>query len=77
MSRMIVVNLPVQYAAALAVVMLAALCGTAAGQGSRRPAIRRQKSEIGRGWNNHGSDMIAGSHECIQGRVNLRSIKAD
>lgn len=32
MSSMVVVNLPVPYAAALAVVMLGALCKTAVGQ---------------------------------------------
>src|SRR5262245_20127960 len=47
MSRMIVVNLLVQYAAALAVVMLVAPCGTAAGQAfAGREKLRAQSNEF-------------------------------
>src|SRR5215510_6778218 len=47
MSRMIVVNLLVQYAAALAVVMLVALCGTAAGQAfAGREKLRAHSNEF-------------------------------
>ena len=47
MSRMIFVNLPVQYAAALAVVMLVALCGTAVGQAfAGREKLRAHSHEF-------------------------------
>ncbi len=47
MSTMIVVNLPVQSAAALAVVMLATLCGTAAGQAfAGREKLRAHSNEF-------------------------------
>ena len=47
MSSIIVVNLPVQYAAALAVVMLVALCGIAAAQGfAGREKLRAHSNEF-------------------------------
>src|SRR5919109_1188066 len=47
MSRMIIVNLPVQYAAALAVVMLVALCAAAAGdEFAGREKLRAHSKEF-------------------------------
>src|ERR1700730_14273738 len=45
--------------------------------GGRSSEDRDRRSEVGRPWNNHGSDVIAGFLNLIQRRIDLPGVQID